>query len=271
MIDLHNHVIYGVDDGSKSLEQSIEMLKQAEEQKISVVCCTPHVHEITKDSEIDVMIERIDILRKEVQKNKINVELVLGSEIMFHSKILETVKKLCGTYNGMKSYCLVEFPAFDFPDVTGELIYELSMEGITAIIAHPERNGRMVANLDQLFNLVKYGALLQMDIGSLLGDFGSSTKKACEQILSYDAYSFAASDAHSLGKRCFLIDKGYKAISELKGSEVAELLLKTNPRKVIEGIKIDNDLIWQNFENQMNAKSQNGFMSKLKRIFSSFS
>ncbi|KAA3597899.1 MAG: hypothetical protein DWQ06_12425 [Calditrichaeota bacterium] len=271
MVDLHNHVIFGVDDGSKSLEQSIAMLRQAEEQNISVVCCTPHVHEITKDAEIDVMIERIEILRNEIVKNKINIELVLGCEIMFHPRILETVKKFCGTYNDMKSYCLVEFPAFDFPDVTGELVYELNMEGITMIIAHPERNGRMAANLDELFNLVKYGALLQMDIGSLLGDFGSSTKKACEEIFSYDAYSFAASDSHSLGKRCFLMDKGYEVISNLKSPEVADLLLKTNPRKVIEGIKIDNDIIWQNFETQMNAKSQNGFMSKIKRIFGSFS
>lgn len=270
MVDLHNHVIFGVDDGSKSLEQSLEMLKQAEEQKISVVCCTPHVHEITKDSEIEVMIERIEILRNEIAKHKINVELVLACEIMFHPRILETVKKFCGTYNNQKCYCLVEFPAFDFPDVTGELVYELNMEGITMIIAHPERNGRMAANLDELFNLVKYGALLQMDIGSILGDFGSTTKKACEEILSYDAYSFAASDAHSLGKRCFLMERGYNLISELKGKEVADSLFKNNPRKVIEGIKIDNDIIWQNFENQMNVQTQNGLMSKIKRIFSSF-
>ncbi|MCC7430818.1 hypothetical protein IT568_08255 [bacterium] len=267
MVDIHNHILFGVDDGAKTLEQSIQMLKSAVEQGISVVCCTPHVHEMTTETDVENFYRTLDTLLEEIEKQSIKIELVLACEIMFHPAIVEVARKKFGTFNAQKKYLLTEFPSFDFPKVTGEIVYELSQEGITTIIAHPERNGKIASNLNEALNLIKYGALLQMDFGSILGDFGKTTKKVCDELLSYDAYTFAASDAHNTSSRNFLMQKGYQEISKIKGTEIADLLCKTNPGKVINGEKIDNDEIWRNLEDKINKPKGNALLSRIFGFF----
>ena len=197
MVDMHSHIINEIDDGSKSIEMTINMLKKAEESGTTDIIATPHFMRGRFEVEYKDVIEKVEELKKIVKENNIDINIYVGQEIYYSKNLLEYYNdKIIGTINNTK-YMLIELPMLDFDiDEVINTIYELQIRGIVPIIAHPERYKPFIKKPSMINKLINEGMLFQMNAGSISGDFGKDVKKTAAKYLEHNVYSFIGSDAH---------------------------------------------------------------------------
>lgn len=202
MVDLHSHLIWGIDDGSKSREMTINMLKQAVEGGTKKLVLTPHYMPGYYEVPIDKVRERSEEVSLLAKEKGLDIEIYCGQEVYFNEKILKNFEnKLIGTINESR-YMLIEFNMrnFSIKEVI-EILYELQLKGIVPVIAHPERYHMFIKSPSLINEFIKEGFLFQLNIGSITGDFGKEVKKTAEIYLKNNIYSFFGSDAHRDEKR----------------------------------------------------------------------
>ncbi|MGE7683267.1 tyrosine-protein phosphatase [Peribacillus simplex] len=234
MIDIHCHILPGVDDGSGDMKESLNMAKKAVEAGITHIFATPHhLNEKYVNVKIDI-IDRVAMLNESLQQENIPLTIHLGQEVRIHRDIFTSLEKeetLTLDDNG--TYLLLELPSGRVPTYTQEVIYELLLKGITPIIVHPERNKELNENNKLLFELVQEGALTQLTSGSIIGNFGKSIQSFSKKIIEHNLAHFIATDAHNIGSRGFTLQQAYETITKAYGiertfyfKENAEQLLK---------------------------------------------
>ncbi len=235
-IDLHSHILNGVDDGPESLEMALEMIKYASENGVRAICATPHVLDSLQNE--DLVLSRFKRLSEAVQDAEINVDLYLGAEINFQFGIEEILESPIGTYRGMGRYFLVETTLTHFPKHFEETLHGIIQQGKRPIFAHPERVGPIVGDIELLRDLTNIGILLQVNAGSLVGNFGSKTKKFVWEILENGLATFIASDAHDMRRRKFNLDKAWHMVVDAFDDDIADKYMFDNPLHVIMGENI---------------------------------
>ncbi|MFS0603748.1 tyrosine-protein phosphatase [Peribacillus frigoritolerans] len=234
MIDIHCHILPGVDDGSADMKESMNMARKAVEAGISHLYATPHhLNEKYVNVKNDI-INRAMRLNESLQQANIPLIIHPGQEVRIHRDIFISLEKeeiLTLDNNGR--YMLLELPSGSVPTYTQEVIYELLLKGITPIIVHPERNKELIENHKLLFELVEEGALTQLTSGSIIGLFGKNVKSFSKKILEHNLTHFIATDAHNIGSRGFTLLQAYETITKEYGiertfyfKENAEQLLK---------------------------------------------
>lgn len=197
MYDMHSHIIYEVDDGAASIEESVEMVRQAAAEEVWAIIATPHYIEGLYANEYADNLARLNMIKNEVDKAGINIKLYLGNEVRIAPDVIEMLKsKKIATLNNSR-YLLVELPFLDIPIYTEKLIFDLGIEGYKVILAHPERNRRIIDNPNILHNLIKLGALVQMNIPSLEGKYGKRVKQAAQLMLRHCMVHLIGTDNHS--------------------------------------------------------------------------
>jgi protein-tyrosine phosphatase len=246
MIDFHNHVLPAVDDGSKSLEISLCMLKNAEEQGITNVVNTVHfqhpkveINEITHKRISD----SINKLQDELDNRKINVTLHIGAEVFFLPNLVDLKADPLATFGDGK-YMLIEFHIHHIPEIQKQVLFDLKMSGVTPIIAHPERYRQVQENITIAYDWLNAGCLLQVDAGSVLGYLGSGAQLASEAIIKNNWCQILASDAHDSDRRNFCLKDAYEIVTDWVGDNVRSMVFD-NPLAVLEGkpISINIDII----------------------------
>ena len=197
MIDIHSHIINEIDDGSKNIEMTINMLKKAEQSGTTDIIATPHFMRGRFEVEYNEVVKKVEGLREIAKENNININIYAGQEVYYSKNILEYYNdKIIGTINNTK-YMLIELPMLEFNiDEVINTIYELQIRGIVPIIAHPERYKQFIKKPSMINSLIKEGMLFQMNTGSIVGDFGKDVKKTAAKYLEHNVYSFIGSDAH---------------------------------------------------------------------------
>lgn len=197
MIDIHSHILNDIDDGSKSLEMSINMLKKAEQSGTTSIIATPHFMRGRFEVEYSEVIKRVEEMKAIALQNNIDIKIYAGQEVYYSSNMVEYFNdKLIGTINNTK-YMLIELPMLEFNlDEVINTIYELQIRGIVPIIAHPERYKPFIKKPSMINALIKEGMLFQMNAGSITGSFGKDVKKTAARYLEHNVYSFMGSDAH---------------------------------------------------------------------------
>ena len=152
MIDIHNHILYGVDDGPKSLEDAIELIRQAMSEGVTGIVATPHHLHPNFSNDINSTQEKLMVLDTALKHQDLNIDLYYGQEIRITDQILTDIEvgKITGI-NG-SNYLLIEFPSNEVPVYTNKLFYEIQTMGYIPIIAHPERNKAIVQDLDVLLS-----------------------------------------------------------------------------------------------------------------------
>ncbi|MBT2605118.1 tyrosine protein phosphatase [Bacillus sp. ISL-53] len=234
MIDIHCHIIPGVDDGAADLNESLNMAKKAVEAGITHLFATPHhLNEKYVNVKSDI-IDRAGRLNESLQQENIPLTIHLGQEVRIHRDIFTSLeKKEILTLDNNGTYLLLELPSGKVPTYTQEVIYELLLKGITPIIVHPERNKELIENHKLLFELVQEGALTQLTSGSIIGQFGKNIKSFSKKIIEHNLAHFIATDAHDIGSRGFTLQQAYETITKAYGikrtyyfKENAEQLLK---------------------------------------------
>ncbi len=232
MIDIHCHILPGVDDGAADLGESVKMAKIALADGIVKIVATPHIKEPLIDRQY--LSKCHEMLTRTLDEKHIPIDIFLGGEVAAH---LDLSKFNLHTLNGTK-YILIEFPAGHLPQSAGELIFNLILNGFYPIIAHPERNSSILKNPDTLFNLLNQQVLLQITAGSITGMFGTDTMACARFLLRKGVVSFIASDAHSAGHRQPVLSKGVQAAGRIIGRENALKLVTTNPEAMLAGEKV---------------------------------
>lgn len=200
IVDIHNHYIHEVDDGSQSLDMSMQMLRQAVERGITDIVATPHQLEIDQADPEHKRQEKIirhwNIVRDEVKKEKLPLNLYLGGELYFTRYISEAPKVQYFTYEDKKKYALVEFAMNWKPSSHDKLFYSLMEQNCTPVLAHPERYSFFWEFADEIMRLVRMGTLLQVNGASLLGNHGTQAQYIAEMLIRKELAVAIASDAH---------------------------------------------------------------------------
>ena len=236
MIDFHNHILPNIDDGSKSLEMSLDMLRHAQYQGITDVVNTVHFQHPKMDGKgisYESIRKVVEVLQKKLDSEGINVKIHIGSEVFFLPNLTELKKNPLCTIGGGK-YMLIEFPIIKFPIGFDVELYKLKLNGVTPIIAHPERYRDVQNNYKILSKFIDKGYIIQLDAGSLLGHFGRETKKCVNNIIASGYFHLIGSDAHNNKKRNFCIDDLFKIKNPII-DEYNTLIFKENPLSIING------------------------------------
>ena len=234
MVDIHSHILPQVDDGSHSLDESLDMCRRSADDGIEVVVATPHAHDHVHTTHDPAFLrEKVDELNRELQGRP---RVVLGCELRFTHDV---VNHLCNarsapTING-GPYALIEFPHQVVPLGSERALFELMNHQVRPIIAHPERNLLLMAEPEKLYELVEMGALGQLDTGSVTGQFGKRVQQAARVMLEHGLIHFIASDCHNTRNRLPGMSEAVRAVAELIGEEYAEAYAADNPLAVVEG------------------------------------
>ncbi|MBK5240532.1 CpsB/CapC family capsule biosynthesis tyrosine phosphatase [Clostridium sp.] len=236
MIDFHSHIINGIDDGAKTLDMSLQMLRNAESEGVEYICATPHF--ITEEFEIssEKYTEKLDELILASREKKFSIKILSGLEIYMHPSLpkLYKEKKIWGI-NGSE-YLLIELPMGQFPMYTEDIFYELMLLGAKPILAHPERNHKIMQNHDLAINLIKQGVLMQTNVGSLLGDYGKEIKKTAQDFVKGNMIHILGSDGHNITSRKTTLKDGYEIIK--KSNEALHHWILQNETNIINNIAL---------------------------------
>lgn len=202
MVDLHSHLIWEIDDGSKSRDMTLNMLRQAIEGGTTKLVLTPHYMPGYFEVPLEEVKKKVEDVRSLIKEENLDIEIYQGQEVYYTSSILENyINNYIGTINDSR-YMLIEFNMRDFSIKEAiENIYELQLKGIVPVIAHPERYQKFIKNPSLINEFIKEGFLFQVNKDSLTGDFGKEVKKTTEIYLKNNIYSFVGSDAHRDTKR----------------------------------------------------------------------
>lgn len=229
MIDIHCHILPGIDDGPEKIEESIEMARIALHDGITKIVATPHIKEILHPH--STIQKAVEVLNSRMAGLDIPVEILKGADV---SAMLDTSLMEGYTINNT-SYILIEFPHTYLPGNTKEILFRMMMRGYRPIITHPERNLSILADPRFLFALLDTGLLVQITAGSLTGSFGIDIQECALYLLKKGVVSFIASDAHSSLERRPILSGGLKVAEKIIGKERAFRLVSLNPGMVLKG------------------------------------
>lgn len=214
MIDLHSHILPGIDDGSRTLEEAVDLGRSAAEDGITVIAATPHVRDDYPTTP-DQMERGVDEVNAALAAAGVEVEVRRGGEIALDrlaSLSAEEVRRF--GLGGNASYLLVEFPYYGWPLDLAEQLFRLRASGITPVLAHPERNADVQANPERLRSVVEAGALVQLTAASIDGRIGRSSRECGFRLLELGLAHVLASDAHHPGIRAVGMAAAVEAIDD---------------------------------------------------------
>ncbi len=198
-VDLHSHLIPGIDDGSQSLEDSMEMLRRFRELGYRKVITTPHVMSDFYKNTPEIILSGLETLRGAIKAQKLDIEIEASAEYylddMFEG-ILERDEIL--SFGGAKKYLLFELPFVGEPVNMSRAIFNMQLKGYKPILAHPERYGFWERDFDKYEELHDKGVLLQLNINSLSGYYGPEAKKAARFMIDKGIVSFLGTDCHRI-------------------------------------------------------------------------
>ena len=234
MIDTHSHILPGVDDGARTLQQSIEMIKMAHKNGVQSMFATPHYIQYEGYNEVKDNTKIFKWLESALKEENIDIDIYMGHEIFITPDIVTLIEEeKVATLNGSR-YVLIELPMFDVPKFTEDIIYALRIKGYVPIIAHPERNKKIIDDPNILYHLIHLGALTQLNLSSIGGYYGQDVKNTAQILAKYDMIHFAGSDVHSLNPKPMLVEALVTQLTQLIGHQRVNEIISHNPQAIIK-------------------------------------
>jgi protein-tyrosine phosphatase len=266
MIDIHHHLLFGLDDGPTDIETSIAMAEAAANDGITHIVCTPHAN--TRFA-FDPEVNRQKLSELEA---RVNGKVTLGLGCDFHlsyDNIEDALKNRAKyTING-KQYLLVEFADLTIPTSMNDAFYEMMVAGLLPVITHPERNLTIQRHPERMKQWLREGCLVQVTAASLTGRFGRTAQSLAMQFLEYEWVHFLATDAHNLESRRPNLREAYDVVAKRFGKEKAERLCVDNPRAAFYGEDLPQQPEPQKLEEDSRAPQGRRRKGLLGRLFSS--
>lgn len=239
MIDIHTHILPGIDDGAKDIKESLAIIRELINNEVTEVIATPHIITGVYNNTKKIIDEKIEQLKTEIIANKLPIKLYKGAELYYEPNIIEKTKQeelnLAGS-----NYILIESDLQRFPDNFEETLYQFQVAGYVPILAHAERFTPFLNDFNHLIDIANRGILIQLNSGSFFGDYGENVQKLAHRILQTGCVHFIASDVHHLNIRPVLMKQVYQYLSENYTEDLAKLLLEENPRRVIQNEPVES-------------------------------
>lgn len=233
LIDIHSHILPGVDDGADSLAMSMRMLKIAADDGISKIVLTPHNKPGHRHIHFSKMASRVEELQEIMAEENIEIELYIGSELYYRSGLSEEIENgMSATLAGSR-YVLLEFTPLEDFDYIRNGCYALLTCGYYPVLAHVERYQNVCSKKYGIDELIDMGCYIQVNAGSVMGKAGPKAKRFVRNILKRRQVHFIATDAHDLKKRSPCLSDCANFISKKYGEDYSEKLFCENPMCVI--------------------------------------
>lgn len=265
MIDFHSHILPGLDDGSNNLAETLGIVRQLHASGFNTLIATPHVlegREFLHPAEILATTEQV---RERVAEAGIPVEILPGAENYIFPDLAKWVRagKLLTLGNAGK-FILVELPMLEIPHYTEQVFFELQVQGITLVLAHPERNKGIVEEPERLLEWAKKGILLQVNLRSLKGHYGPQAKQLAEILLNSELIHVVGSDAHRVSgsERTYL--DGLQSLQDIVGEQRYLDLTSRNPRTMIAGNPLPSEREYS-LKGPVRKKRQSRFWNLFRR------
>lgn len=238
MVDIHNHILFGIDDGAQNEQDTIDMAKEAVANGITDIIATPH-HKIGVYENYGPKIIELTAQVNELIKGEgIDLTVHPSQEIRIYGDVIDDLKSgKALTLKEGSPYVLIEFPSHEVPIYTEQLFTKMALEGYIPIIAHPERNSELQKNPNKLAQLIELGALAQVTAGVVVGRLGEYSQSIADLMIKHQMIHFVASDAHNVTARNFFMDDAYEYIADTYGQEYVDRF-KSNAEKVLAGESI---------------------------------
>ncbi|RZT21368.1 tyrosine-protein phosphatase [Fictibacillus sp. BK138] len=235
MIDIHSHILPGVDDGAQNLNEAINMAEAAVKEGITYLYATPHHRNGRFENEKQTILNVVDQLNQELIIRGIPLTILPGQEIRIYKELIEDLDRdtLMPLHHELK-YLLIELPSSNVPAYATEILYELSLRNYTPIIVHPERNSEIMENPDLLKDFIITGALTQITANSVIGNFGKKIMNFSQDLIKSNMAHFIASDAHNITSRGFHLTQAYETIQKQFGTDT-RYYLQENAQQVMSG------------------------------------
>jgi protein-tyrosine phosphatase len=243
MIDLHTHILPGLDDGARTLEESVKMAEMARKDGITAMVGTPHFFRGQhKYDDPNIIRQKQDELKAALEEKGIDLAIYRGGEVHIAPNLLDEIRRHREhlVLNG-SSYLFVEFPSDHVFHGVKNLFFDLMSEGLTPIIAHPERNSVFLRHPELLSELISKGALAQVNSGSIAGVYGSQAANGVKKFLELNLVHFMSTDCHSTDTLPPLMSESAAKVAEVFGEERARALVWDNPQAVLEDKPVPYD------------------------------
>ncbi|RTE65218.1 capsular biosynthesis protein [Amphritea opalescens] len=236
MIDLHSHLLPGIDDGPSTLDESLQLARIAASDGIRHMVVTPHIHPGRYENQIATIEPVLQRLQAALIEHDIPLTMSMGAELRISAEMISMIPSgkipFLGEWEG-KKVLLLEFPHNHIPPGSDKLIGWLKAQNIIPMIAHPERNKEIINNIDKINPFIEQGCLLQVTAMSVAGQFGAKAFEIAQELLARDWVTVLATDAHNVAHRPPILSEGLKAAANIIGEAAALRLVKETPEQII--------------------------------------
>ncbi|MFP8781192.1 tyrosine-protein phosphatase [Hydrogenophaga sp. RWCD_12] len=236
MIDLHTHILPGIDDGAKNLQVSLEMAAIAVEDGIHTMACTPHIYPGMYMNDGPGIQQAMQALQAEFEQRNIGLKLVVGADVHLVPGLLEGLRAGTVPTLNRSRYLLLEPSHTTPPPRFEDAVFSLVAAGYTPVITHPERLTWVEAHYPVFLRLIEQGAWMQVTAGALTGAFGRRAQYWGERFLAEGRTHILASDAHTAGRRRPQLRPALEVAERLLGKEEAMKLVKDRPQAILDNV-----------------------------------
>src|SRR3984957_7078964 len=229
MIDIHHHLLWGMDDGAANLETSVAMARIAAAEGITHVVCSPHANG-TYAYQPGLISEKMGELQRLLDREAIAVKLGRGCDFHMSYENIEEAKLNPAKFsiNG-SCYLLVEIPDYGISPGLTEIFYQMQIAGLIPILTHPERNPTLQADRPRMMDWLRGGVLVQVTAGSVVGRMGKHAERMAHDLLANRWVHFLATDAHNTTSRPPKMREAFELVAHKYGPDYAHLLCVSNP------------------------------------------
>lgn len=238
MIDIHSHLLPGIDDGSKSMDISLQMARDAVADGITHALMTPHHMNGRYTNHAQDVIERTTAFQAALDEHNIPLTVFPSQEVRINGGLMTALDEHdILTTDAQGTYVLIEFPSDDVPTFTMDMLFQIQQRGMVPVIVHPERNTRLMREPQLLYDMVSRGAYAQVTASSYVGTFGKAVSTFAEDIISNGLAHVFASDAHHIPGRSYEMTAAFNKLRETHGGEMANKF-EENAKALVNGERL---------------------------------
>ena len=241
MIDIHSHILPNIDDGSKSVEETFELLKEAKQAGFDEIISTSHYMEEYYEVNVAERETWVNAISQNLHRVDLDLKLYLGSEIYITDNIIKLLEEGKASSINNSNYVLFELPLNSRPMNLYDVVYEMLQNRIVPVLAHPERYLFVQKEPEIIYELIQKGVLMQANYGSILGRYGEKASLIVQKLLEHNMIHFLGSDVHKPNTIYPQVPEALRIIKIIVGEEKLRELTEINPKLVLQNKAIEID------------------------------